>query len=88
MILKDISEFVFCCFFFSFKSFASFLFFFSLSPVMPDGLDIKIKQFYGLWRGAAFGFHKHAATFRKLAALFQCHKSENVTADQEGRLCV
>lgn len=39
------------------------------SPAMPDGLNIKIKQFYGLWRDKAFGFHKRASTFRKLAAL-------------------
>lgn len=43
-------------------------------PVPPDGLDIKIKQFYGLWRDKTSGFHKSASTFRKLAALFSTIK--------------
>lgn len=48
--------------------------FFFPSPITPDGLNIKIKQFYGVWRDKAVGFHKRASTFRKLAALSETIK--------------
>ena len=39
------------------------------APSHQTGSDVKTKQFYGLWRDLALGFHKSTSTFRKLAAL-------------------